>query len=95
MAALRWEPEAGRTYDALQDRDSRLLDAVDDVLDNLEDDPGSPLMRRQARRTTRGDAIWRVPIRPRSENWALLWMDDPARPGDVLILYVGPASYDR
>ena len=93
VAELFWEEEAGATYDRLREDPSRLLDAVDEVLDQLEDDPGSDRVRRRQRRTRSRRAIWKVDIRPHSDDWTLLWVEHPERPDDVLILFLGPAGY--
>lgn len=94
MAELFWEPEARATYDALDDQPTRLGDAVELILDRLEDDPRQESVRRRMRRTSKGDVIWKVDIRPRAEDWTLLWIEHPERSDDVLILYLGPSQYE-
>ncbi len=93
MAELYWEPEAGDAYEALDDVPPRLADAAEDVLDRLVADPGDPAVRRRSRRTSKGDAIWKVDIRRSAEDWTVLWIVHPEQPGDVLILYLGPSEY--
>ncbi|MBK5305870.1 MAG: hypothetical protein JJD92_04200 [Frankiaceae bacterium] len=93
MAELYWEPEAARVYESLNDAPARLVAAVENVLDQLVDDPGHESVRRRTRRTTKGDVIWKVDLRRSVEDWTVLWIHHPAKPGDVLVLYLGPAQY--
>ena len=93
MAELFWEPEARAIYDALDDQPLRLGDAIELLLDQLEDDPGHESVRRRSRRTSQGDVIWKIDIRPSAEDWTLLWIEHPQRVGDVLIVYLGPSQY--
>lgn len=94
MAELFWEAEAAATYDAIDGQPTRLGDAVESVLDQLEADPGHESVRRRTRRTSKGDVIWKVDIRLRAEDWTLLWIEHPKHAGDVLILYLGPSQYE-
>jgi hypothetical protein len=94
VAELFWEPDARATYDALDDQPVRLGEAIEHILDQLEDDPGHESVRRRTRRTTKGDVIWKIDIRQRAEDWTLLWIEHPQRAGDVLILYLGRSQYE-
>jgi hypothetical protein len=94
VAELFWEPEAGAAYDALDAQPARLAEAIELALDQLEADPGQESVRRRTRRTSKGDVIWKIDIRPRAEDWTLLWIEHPTRTGDVLILYLGPSQYE-
>lgn len=51
-------------------------------------------MRKLSLHTTSGRTIWRVPIRYRAYDWSLLWVPHPANNADVLIVYLGPATYN-
>ena len=93
MAELCWEPAAAAAYAALDAMPQRLGEAVEVVLDLLEADPGDRAVRRRSRRTSQGDAIWKVDIRGSTDGWTLLWIEHPTSPGDVLILYLGPSAY--
>lgn len=95
MAELFWEPEAWRTYAALDAQPRRLQDAVEDVLDRLVDDPDQASVRPQGLRTRGGRRLWRVPIRRSVDDWSLVWLPHLAQPDDVLIVYLGPANYAR
>jgi hypothetical protein len=94
MAELHWEPEAAAAYSSLDEQPRRLADAIDDVLDQLEADPGDQAMRRRSRRTRTGDVIWKIDIRRGVEDWTLLWIEHPEITGDALIVYLGPAQYE-
>lgn len=94
MAELFWEPQARATYDALDDQPARLGDAIEVILDQLEEDPGHESVRRRTRRTSKGDVVWKVDIRSRTDDWTLLWIEHPERSGDVLVLYLGPSQYE-
>lgn len=93
MADLFWEPEAWRTYEGLAEQSGRLQDAVEDVLDRLVDDPTQAAVRPLGLRTPGGRRLWRVAIRRSVDDWSLVWLPHPTRPADVLIVYLGPATY--
>lgn len=93
MAELYWGPEAARVYQSLDNESRRLGEAIEDVLDQLGEDPSHESVRRRTRRTTKGDVIWKVDIRRSVEDWTLLWIEHPTERGDVLVLYLGPARY--
>ena len=93
MSGLNWEPEAARAYKNLTHQPASLKSAVERILDILEEDPTNKLLRQRSLRTTTGYVIWKVTIRERFEDWSLLWIADPKNENDVLIVYLGPASY--
>ena len=94
MTSLNWEPEAGLAYKNIIHQPAALKSAVERILDILEEDPSNRLVRTKSLRTTTGYTIWKIPIRERFEDWSLLWIEDPEDANAVLILYLGPASYE-
>lgn len=94
MSELFWEPEAARTYERLIHTDAPLVSSVESVLDALAANPGSASTRKFGLRTSSGQAIWRIPIRYRAYDWSLLWITHPTNSEAVLIVYLGPATYD-
>lgn len=91
MAELLFDPDADRALTALE-RDTRraqLAAAVEAVLAALDEDPGQAWLRRH-----RFDiGLWCVVVAGDGEEWAILW--EPAGEGadDVIVHYVGPASF--
>ncbi len=94
MSSLNWEPEAALAYKNIIHQHASLKSAVERILDILEDDPSNRLVRTKSLRTTTGYTIWKIPIRERFEDWSLVWIFDPDNENEVLILYLGPASYE-
>ena len=62
---------------------SQLYDRINDVLDAIEDDPGSVEVRR---RRYDSPPVWGVPVRGSGEHWLVLWSKTQAGP---LIHYLG------
>lgn len=93
MTELHWEREAADAYAGLPAMGALLGNAVEDVLDQLEADSGSRLVRQAALRTPSGAALWRVSIRPRSDDWSLVWCEHPKLSDAFIIIYLGPATF--
>jgi hypothetical protein len=68
-----------------------LLSRIDTVFDQLAADPGDASVRR--RRFQSG--LWLVTLAGREgeADWAVLWEPHIERSDDVMIHYVGPASF--
>lgn len=92
MATVRLSPEALNTWQRLRDDVDRqpLFDAIDQVLDQIEIDPGQRDLRR---RRFRDPPLWCVVVEGQDDVWVVLWDEDPERPGDVLVDYIGSASF--
>jgi hypothetical protein len=72
VTAVEFDPQPWDAYEALERIETpELLDAIDDALDRLEDDPGSKLCRARSF----GDGRWGITVRSRADD---LW---PARKG--------------
>jgi hypothetical protein len=70
MASVEFDAQPQQAYAALEKAgDDRLLDAIDDAVDLLEDDPASA----QARRRSFRDGRWGIPVRGRDEDWLVIW----------------------
>ena len=85
MGDLRFNVEADRQLTTLQADPARshLYDRINDVLDAIEDDPGSPEVRR--RRYT-SPPVWGVPVSGSGEEWLVLWSETDAGP---VVHYLG------
>ena len=85
MGTLLFNTEADRQLTVLQADSSRsqLYDRINDVLDAIEDDPGSREVRR--RRYTSPPA-WGVPVHGSGEDWLVLWSETSAGP---VVHYLG------
>jgi hypothetical protein len=72
-------------------RDQELLARLDAVLHQLAADPGDTSVR--GRRFQSG--LWLVTVRGRADedDWAVLWEPHVEIPDDVMVQYVGPASF--
>lgn len=80
--------ELQRLYAASDRATSRLADRVDVWLDKLEGDPGTADVRKHR---LRPPGLWAILIAvDDGADWALLWDLDG---GDVVIRYLGPASF--
>ncbi len=62
---------------------------VQAVLDLLEADPGNARLRKL--RFTNG--LWGVVVPSPSANVVILWEPHPTEPTDVVVQYIGPASF--
>ncbi|MGH9223186.1 MAG: hypothetical protein ACRD2W_05250 [Acidimicrobiales bacterium] len=93
MAELWFDVEAEAALGRLESDPGRshLLAAVNHVLDQLESDPGDDSVRRHR---FRDPPLWGVLMTGDAENWALLWQPHPDRPEQVVVQYLGPASFD-
>ncbi|WP_449060878.1 type II toxin-antitoxin system RelE/ParE family toxin [Planomonospora algeriensis] len=87
MAVIEFDPQARDAYALLEKAagSGRLLDAIDDALDLLEADPGDGRVRRRSFR----DGLWGVPVRDRSEDWLIIWEQDPDDADVVIVRYLG------
>lgn len=93
MAELGWGKDAEGLYLDLKASPRRAdeLEAVDQILDAIEDDPGGSAVRQFGLTAADGRRIWRVTNRYRdSEPMAVLW---ELRSGDPVINWVGYADY--
>jgi hypothetical protein len=63
----------------------QLLDAIDDAIDALENDPGDAAVRRRCF----GDGLWGIPVRDRTEDWLIIWERDPAADNLIANRYLG------
>ncbi len=86
MATLQFAPDAERAYAELDSPGMvRLLDAVDDALDLLEEDPGD----KRCRVRSFSGALWGIPVRDRSDDWLLIWEQDPDDSEVIRVRYIG------
>jgi len=95
VADLYFDEVADQTMAQLESsndpRDRALLGRLNAVFDQLATDPGDASVR--ARRFQSG--LWLVTVAGRvgEDDWAVLWEPHVARPSDVMIHYVGSASF--
>ena len=95
MAELYFDEVADLTLTRLEasadPQDRALLHRINNVLDQLAEDPGDASVR--GRRFQSG--LWLVTVlgRAREDNWALLWEPHIEVPEDVMIHYIGSASF--
>ena len=95
MAELYYDGLADQALTQLEastdDQDRALLDRISAVLDQLAADPGDASVRQ--RRFQSG--LWLVTVRgrPGEDDWALLWEPHTDAPEDVMVHYVGSASF--
>jgi hypothetical protein len=86
MATAEFDPQPLQAYAALEKAGlGQLLDAIDDAIDALENDPGDAA----ARRRSFGDGLWGIPVRDRSQDWLIIWERDPAADNLIAIRYLG------
>lgn len=98
MADLYFDEVADRTLTQLEAssecdvRDRALLERLNAVFDQLAADPGDASVR--ARRFQSGLWVVTVPGRVVGEDdWAVVWEPHVELPDDVMIHYVGSASF--
>jgi hypothetical protein len=88
-----FSPDAERVLDELEKEERYdLIDSIWDIVDVLEQHPGSAVARRRSLRTLRGHTVWLVPIPIcyEDDRWVILWQ---SRGDDVLIPYIGPEDF--
>ncbi len=86
MARAEFDSQPLQAYAALEKAGAaRLLDAIDDAIDELEADPRSA----RARRRSFGDGLWGIPVRDRTEDWLIVWERDPEADDLVVVRYLG------
>jgi len=92
MAELWFDPEADASLRVLEAdaKRAKLLRAVNAVLDQLEADSGDASVRKIR---FQAPALWCVTIVADRDEWAVLWEPHPTEVGDVMVHYVGPASF--
>ena len=82
-----YSPDAATALDALESgTDDELYDAVCDAIDLICDHGDSAEARREQLRKSAGNAVWKVAIRTRHADWAILWWPESA---DAHIYYIG------
>jgi hypothetical protein len=80
--------QAADALDALErGHDSALHDAVCDAIDLICDHGDSAEARREQLRTSHGTPVWKVAVRTRHDDWAVLWWPVDR---DAQISYIGP-----
>ena len=67
-----------------------LANRINDVLDRLETNPGDASLRRHRFHQR---ALWCVLVVAQGEDWAVLWETHPTQADDVIVRYLGPASF--
>jgi hypothetical protein len=89
---LWFDEEANAALDRLGNDPARerLAAAVNRVLDQLEDDPGDRSVRRSRFHVP---ALWCVTVFADDEEWAVLWEPHPDISGDVIVQFIGPATF--
>jgi hypothetical protein len=86
MTAVEFDPQPLHAYAALEKAGAaQLLDAIDDAIDALEDDPGSAAVRRRSF----GSGLWGILVRDRTDDWLIIWERDPAASDLIVIRYLG------
>ena len=92
MGELWFDAEADAALTRLEDDPSRptLLQAVREVLRQLEADPGHKSVRTMRFQLPR---LWCVRAVGDDEDWVILWEPHPNVEGDVVVQYLGPASF--
>ncbi len=95
MAELSYDGIADHTLTRLEastnHQDRALLDRSNEVLEQLGADPGDASVRQ--RRFQSGLWLVTVPGRVGEDDWALLWEPHVDLPEDVMVHYIGPASF--
>jgi hypothetical protein len=91
VTELYFDEEADRALTALESDAARveLADRVHAVLGALASDPGQAELRRHRFQV----GVWGVVVRGSGEDWIVLWEPHPDSDGDVVVQYVGPASF--
>lgn len=88
----RWfDTAADRALRALEgDRERRALAGrIDEILDQLERNPGRAELRRHRFVT----GLWGVIATAGDENWIVLWEPHPTIDDAIVVQYAGPASF--
>jgi len=62
-----------------------MLDAIDDTLDVLEDDPSTAACRKRSF----GGGLWGMPVRDRHDDWLIVWERDADEPDIIRVRYIG------
>lgn len=95
MAELYYDAFADRTLTQLETstdhQDRALLARINEILDQLAVDPGDASVRR--RRFQSGLWLVTFPGRVGEDDWALLWEPHVDLPEDVMVHYIGSASF--
>lgn len=93
MSELGWGEDAENLYLDLEanPRKANELEAVNQMLDAIEDDPGSDEVRQIGLTTEDGRRVWKIQRRYRnSDLMAVLW---ELRDGTPVIDWLGDADY--
>jgi hypothetical protein len=92
---LEYIKQAAEQYEALRadPAKTRHLEAVDLVLDDIEDDPGAARVRVVAL-TVAGQRVWKIPVRVGREDMSILWMPKPGTQNTPVILWIWDARYE-
>jgi hypothetical protein len=86
VTTAEFDPQPWDAYETLERAGSQdLLNAIDDALDQLEEDPGD----KRCRQRSFGGSLWGVTVRDRSEDWLIIWEHDQDREDLVHIRYLG------
>jgi hypothetical protein len=86
VTAVEFDLQPWDAYEALERAGSpQLLDAIDDALDRLEDDPGSKLCRERSF----GDVRWGITVRSRTDDLLIIWERDRDREDLIHVRYLG------
>ncbi len=91
MADLYFDEDADRALTALEADATRteLAGRVRAALDALASDPRQASLRRHRFQI----GVWGVVVRGSGEDWIVRWEPHPERDDDVIVQYVGPASF--
>jgi hypothetical protein len=74
MVTAEFDPRPQQAYAALEKAGpAQLLDAIDDAIDALENDPGSAAVRRGSL----SDGLRGIPVRDRTDHWLIIWERGP------------------
>lgn len=86
MTTVEFDAQPWEAYQTLERTGaSDLLDAIDEALDRLEDDPGGKVCRQRSFR----DGRWGITIRSRSDDWLIVWERDQGREDLIHVRYLG------
>lgn len=89
---LWFDEEADASLAGLEADEARraLIARVNEVLDQLETDPGDVSVRRHRFQEV---GLWCVVIPDQDDQWVVLWEPHPDRDDAVIIHYLGPATF--
>ncbi len=92
MPQLWFDPEADAALQAIENDPTRgdLASKLNHVLDTLESNPGDASVRRHR---FHQPALWCVTVATTREEWAILWEPHPTHQDEVIVRYLGPASF--